>query len=509
MTNSLLSGTNRMPDPSVLVIFGATGDLTRRKLVPAVWQLLVQGRLAPEFVLIGVARSARTTAQFRDELKAALCEFASADAGADAERVDRFLAAVHYLYGGLDDGDTYRRLGELLDQCDRECGTRGNRAFYCSVPPQAYLDIVEQLGAAGLNREREGDGKGGWVRIVVEKPFGHDLESARDLNRKLHKVFAEHQIYRIDHYLGKETVQNILVFRLANSMFEPLWNRRYVDHVQITAAETVGVEHRAGYYDRSGALRDMIQNHLLQVLCVIAMEPPSTFDAEAVRIEKLKVLKSVRPISIGEVDRVAVRAQYTAGEAEGWRGAAYLEEEGVAATSRTETFAALEFTIDNWRWQGVPFYVRTGKRLAKRASAVTLQFRQPPHLIFQNGGSVNASKLTVRLQPEEGISLSFSGKIPGPDVELGSVEMDFCYSDTFGGRHPEAYETLLLDCLQGDATLFASSDWIEKSWELLMPVIEAWGATSASRVPTYPAGSWGPPQADAMFDRDWQQWAVL
>ena len=510
VTDSFLNSNPRRPDPCALVIFGATGDLTRRKLVPAVWELYRQGRLPPEFALVGVARSARTTAQFRDDMRAALHEFAAPDMTAGDDRVERFVAAIHYLHGGLDDGDTYRRLGELLHRCDREHGTNGNRAFYCSVPPQAYLDIVEQLGIAGLNRERDGeDGAGGWVRIVVEKPFGHDLESARDLNRRIHRVFAEHQVYRIDHYLGKETVQNILVFRLANSMFEPLWNRRYVDHIQITAAETVGVEHRAGYYDRSGALRDMIQNHLLQVLCVIAMEPPSTFDAESVRIEKLKVLKAVRPVSIGEVDRVAVRAQYVAGGLEDQASVGYLEEKDVAAASRTETYAALQFTIDNWRWQGVPFYVRTGKRMARRASAVTLQFRQPPHLIFQDGETVNPSKLTVRLQPEEGISLSFSGKMPGPDVALGSVQMHFSYADTFGGRHPEAYETLLLDCLNGDATLFASSDWIEKSWELLMPVIEAWGATSASRVPTYAAGSWGPSQANAILDEDWRQWAVL
>ena len=506
MTNSFLIGNDRLPDPCALVILGATGDLTRRKLVPAVWQLFQQGRLSEGFVLVGVARSILNSAQFRDDMKAALLEFAGVDLAADADRLDRFFAKVHYVQGELDDAGTYSRLTELLRQCEAEGGTRGNHCFYCSVPPQVYRLIVEQLGAAGLNRE--GDDGHRWVRIVIEKPFGRDLTSARELNRHIHKVFDERQIYRIDHYLGKETVQNILVFRLANSIFEPLWNRRYIDHVQITAAETVGVEHRAEYYDRSGALRDMIQNHLLQVLCIIAMEPPSAFDAESVRVEKLKVLKSVRPIPIGEVDRFAARAQYSSGKIGEARCDGYLEEEGVAANSQAETFAALEFTIDNWRWQGVPFYVRTGKRMATRASAITLQFKQPPHLIFQNSAGVNPSKLTVRLQPEEGIALSFSGKIPGQDVKLGSVDMDFCYADAFGGRHPEAYETLLLDCLLGDATLFASSDWIEKSWELLMPVLETWGGTSASAMPTYPAGSWGPPQADQLFDRDWRQWAT-
>ncbi len=507
MTDSFLSARDRVPDPCALIILGATGDLTRRKLVPAVWHLFLQDRLADGFILVGVARSVRTSEQFRDDMRASLQEFAGVEADEDVARVDRFLSSLHYVQGELDDADTYSRLAQLLLQSEIVSRTQGNHCFYCSVPPQVYRNIVDQLGVAQLNRE--GESGRGWVRIIVEKPFGHDLESARELNQHIHRVFAERQIYRIDHYLGKETVQNILVFRLANSMFEPLWNRRYVDHVQITAAETVGVEHRAEYYDRSGALRDMIQNHLLQVLSVIAMEPPSAFDSESVRIEKLKVLKAIRPISIGEVDRVAIRAQYTAGEVDGVSRVGYLEEEGVTVSSPTETFAALEFTIDNWRWQGVPFYVRTGKRLATRASAVTLQFKQPPHLIFQDSENVNPSKLTVRLQPEEGIALSFSGKIPGQDVELGTVEMDFCYADAFGGRHPEAYETLLLDCLQGDATLFASADWIEKSWELLMPVLEAWGAdASASQIPSYPTGSWGPAQADQLFDRDWRQWAT-
>ena len=504
MSESLLS-PDRVPDPCILVIFGASGDLTRRKLVPAIWQLHRQNRLPSDFALVGVARTDWNHQAFRHSMREALAEFAGQ--GTDRQETDAFLEKLHYVYGDLAEAATYERLGQLLDQLDARLGTSGNRCFYCSVPPQAYVQIVEQLGAAGLHRER--DGGRGWVRVIVEKPFGRDLDSARSLNASLHDVFDEHQIYRIDHYLGKETVQNILVFRLANSMFEPLWNRRYVDHVQITAAETVGVEHRADYYDRSGALRDMIQNHLLQVMCVIAMEPPSTFDAESVRIEKLKVLKAIHPFSIGQVDQNAVRAQYRAGQIDEVDYPGYLQEEGVATDSRTETYAAVEFTIDNWRWQGVPFYVRTGKRLRKRVSAVTLQFKQPPHLIFQDPKGLKPSSLTVRVQPAEGISLSFSGKIPGPDVALGSVEMDFAYADTFGGRSPEAYETLLLDCLVGDGTLFASSDWIENSWELLMPLLEAWGAKSASRVPSYPAGSWGPKEADDLFDRDWREWAPL
>ena len=504
MTDSLLFG-ERVPDPCVLVIFGASGDLTRRKLVPAIWHLDQQGRLTEAFGLVGVARTDMDSDAFRQRMREALAEFVGDEL--EASMADAFLAKLHYVCGDPKDPQAYRRLGAQLDELDQTRGTRGNRCFYCSVPPQVYLDIVDQLGAAGLNREHQ-DARG-WCRIVVEKPFGQDLESARGLNRSLHAVFDEHQIYRIDHYLGKETVQNILVFRLANSMFEPLWNRRYLDHVQITAAETVGVEHRAGYYEQSGALRDMIQNHLLQVLCVIAMEPISSFDAESVRLEKLKVLKAIRPISVGQVDRFAVRGQYGPGKVGQQRVPGYRDEPGVAPDSRTETFAALEFTLDNWRWQGVPFYVRTGKRLSARASAVTLQFKNPPHLIFQDNEHLRPSTLTIRVQPEEGIALSFSGKMPGPDVKLGPVEMDFNYADTFGGRSPEAYEALLLDSLVGDATLFASSDWIEKSWELLMPVLEAWGAASATRVPTYAAGTWGPREAHELFDREWRQWAQL
>jgi glucose-6-phosphate 1-dehydrogenase len=495
--------SERVPDPCTLVIFGASGDLTRRKLVPAIWHLSQQGRLPGAFALVGVARRELDDQGFRGQMRLALQEYVGQ---LDQDRVESFLAGLFYVRGDLDDPATYQSLRARLAELDRQRGTRGNRCFYCSVPPQIYLGIVEQLGQAGLNRQDQ-DGQG-WVHLVVEKPFGRDYDSASALNQALHRVFSENQIYRIDHYLGKETVQNILVFRLGNSIFEPLWNRRYVDHVQITAAETVGVEHRAGYYDNSGALRDMIQNHLLQVLCIIAMEPPSAFDADSVRIEKLKVLKAIRPISIGQVDRFAVRGQYGPGAIDGQPARGYLQEEGVPADSRTETFAAMILTIDNWRWQGVPFYVRTGKRLKERVSEVTLQFRQPPHLIFRSETELPASTLTIRIQPEEGISLSFNGKIPGPDLRLGKVQMDFDYARTFGGPIPEAYETLLLDCLRGDATLYASSDWIEKSWELLMPLLEAWGAPSSRRVPGYPAGSWGPREADQLFDREWRQWTT-
>jgi len=491
----------RVPEPCVLAIFGASGDLTRRKLVPAIWHLQQQSRLPESFALLGLGRRDMDDDAFRAQMRDGIREFVGE---VDGDDLQQFLGKLYFFSMDPADPADFARLADRLRELDAELGTGGNRCFYCSVPPATYLDIVNCLGDAGLNREHE-DGNG-WSRIIVEKPFGNDLESARQLNRALHDVFGEHQIYRIDHYLGKETVQNILVFRLANSMFEPLWNRRYVDHVQITAAETVGVEHRADYYDRSGALRDMIQNHLLQVLCVIAMEPPSTFDADSVRIEKLKVLKAFRPYSIGQVDRYAVRGQYAAGRLDGQSVVGYDQEEGVAPHSRTETFAAMEFTIDNWRWQGVPFFLRTGKRMGVRATYITLQFRQPPHLIFEGDEAVQCSTLTIRVQPEEGISLAFSGKIPGPDVRLGNVEMDFDYASSFGGRSPEAYETLLLDGFLGDATLYASSDWIEKSWELMMPVLEAWNATTSGRIPQYEAGSWGPREADSLMSEEWRSW---
>lgn len=491
----------RVPDPCSVVIFGASGDLTRRKLVPALWHLHEQKRLPEAFSLVGVARSEQDDDAFRRSVSEALQEFVS---GFQPARAEAFLSRAFYVQGAYDDPTTYASLQARLAALEKERGTQGNRCFYCAVPPQVYASVAEQLGAVGLHCQRSNDC--GWVRIIVEKPFGRDMESACALNRALHRVFDEEQIYRIDHYLGKETVQNVLVFRLGNSIFEPLWNRRYVDHVQITVAESGGVEHRAGFYDSSGALRDVVQNHLLQVVSVIAMEPPSSFDAESLRVEKLKVLKSIRPFSVGEVDRFAVRGQYAAGEVSGRPVPGYREEEGVAPDSRTETYAALVLTVDNWRWQGVPFYVRTGKRLKERFSAATLQFRQPPHVIFPHGEELPASLLTVRIQPQEGISLSFSGKVPGPDVRLGNVEMDFDYAETFGSPSPDAYETLLLDCMRGDPTLYASSDWIEKSWELLMPVLEAWSAPSARRVPEYAAGTWGPREADRLFDREWRGW---
>ncbi len=501
--DSMLKNRKR-PEPCTLAIFGASGDLTQRKLSPALWYLNQQNLLPSSFAVVGVARRNFNDESFRLHIGSALKKFVKK---VDESLLQNFLKKFYFVRGEPNDPDTYKRLKERLIALDQQEGTLGNRCFYCSVPPHIYISIVKQLGDSKLNIENID--QQGWSRIIVEKPFGHDYNSACNLNKTLLKVFQEKQIYRIDHYLGKETVQNILVFRLANSIFEPLWNRRYIDHVQITAAETVGVEHRASYYDSSGALRDMIQNHLLQIMCVVAMEPPSVFDSHNVRLEKLKVLNAIHPFDLSKLDRFAVRGQYSQRENGTTPSNGYLQEPGVPKDSRTETFAALRFTIENWRWKDVPFFLRTGKRLPNRSSAITMQFHQPPHLVFKHGNDLSPSTLTIRIQPEEGISLSFNGKIPGPDIQLGKVGMDFSYENTFGGRTPDAYETLLLDCLQGDSTLYADRLWIEKSWELLTPIIEAWQAPNSGLIPEYPTNTWGPTESDNLMEKEWRKWAII
>jgi glucose-6-phosphate 1-dehydrogenase len=496
--------TSKSPAPCTLTIFGASGDLTQRKLAPALWYLNQQKLLPASFAVVGVARRNFDDESFRTHIKYTLEKFVK---NIDETLLKNFLKKFYFLCGEPDDPNTYKKLKRRLNALDKQENTLGNRCFYCSVPPQIYMKIVKQLGDSGLHRENVE--QQGWSRIIVEKPFGQDYQSAFNLNETLLKVFEEKQIYRIDHYLGKETVQNILVFRLANSIFEPLWNRRYIDHVQITAAEDVGVEHRASYYDSSGALRDMIQNHLLQILCVVAMEPPSTFDAHNVRLEKLKVLNAIQPFDLSKLNQYAIRGQYSPYQHEKTYLNGYLQEPDVPKESRTETFAALRFTIENWRWKGVPFYLRTGKRLPNRSSAITLQFHQPPHLIFKHGTNLPPSTLTVRIQPEEGISLSFNGKTPGPDIQLGNVGMDFSYKNTFGGRTPDAYETLLLDCLQGDSTLYADRQWIEKSWELLTPIINTWHSPNSGEIPQYPAKTWGPIESNKLMEKEWRKWAII
>jgi glucose-6-phosphate 1-dehydrogenase len=487
-------------EPFSLVIFGASGDLTRRKLIPALWSLYAARTLPEPFSILGTARTELTDEAFRTHMREAVAEFARLKIPS-LPVWERFAQSLHYVAGDPRGPDLYLRVRQRLEEIERARGGPTNRIFYCATPPSLYADIIGNIGEAGLAHAPDG-----WTRIVVEKPFGHDLESARQLNRQLTSVFDEEQVYRIDHYLGKETVQNILVFRFANGIFEPLWNRNHVAEVQMTVAETIGVEGRGSYYEESGALRDMIQNHLLQLLCLIAMEPPVTFDAGPVRDEKNKVLQAIRPIDPAKVDDVALRAQYAAGYVGSRAVAGYRQEKGVKKDSTTDTYAALRLQVDNWRWAGVPFYLRTGKRLARRASEIVIRFHRTPHMIFRRSErGLMPNLLVIRIQPDEGISLTVAAKEPGPDLKLGPVTLDFKYNEVFGGEPPEAYERLLLDVIHGDATLYARGDWVERAWELLQPVIDAWSRTPAA-LPAYEAGSWGPPEADAFISRDGGAW---
>ena len=489
-------------EPFVMVIFGASGDLTRRKLIPALYNLARQ-RLLPEgFSVAGVARREMSDLEFRRKMREAVEQF-SGSGPIDAAVWETFARGLHYFSGDFQDPGTWTRLAASLSELDRERGTGGNRIFHLATPPSSYLDIVRGVAAAGLSRPPQG-----WARMVIEKPFGHDLASAIALNREVSGVFGEDQIYRIDHYLGKETVQNILVFRFSSGIFEPIWNRRYVDHVQITVAETLGVETRAAYYEESGALRDMLQSHMLQLLALTAMEPPVAFDAGAVRDEKAKVLRGIRPLTAEEVDRFAVRGQYAEGIAEGAAAPAYRDEPGVRPDSCTETYAAVRLMIENWRWADVPFYLRTGRRLPRRMTEIVLRFKQAPFPLFgrRAAGEVLPSLLTLRVQPDEGISLRFNAKQPGPAVSIKPVTMDFSYATSFGVKTAEAYERLLLDCMLGDATLFARSDTMEASWSLVDPILDAWQARPPQGIPLYPAGSWGPREAEELLQRDGRHW---
>ncbi len=476
-------------EPSVIIIFGASGDLTRRKLVPALHTLRCEGFLQPTTEVLGVARSPLADQEFRDQLFSGVMEYSRLDPAVCALWTT-LGEHVSYLAGNYDDPDTYRRLAERLARFDDEAGTRCNRLFYLATPPNLYPIIVEQLGKAGLNHSATG-----WVRIIIEKPFGADRESARRLNEQVHAVFDESQVYRIDHYLGKETVQNILTFRFANAIFEPLWSRNYIDHVQITVAEEIGVAHRAGYYDQAGVLRDMFQNHLLQLLTLTAMEPPAMSEADALRDEKVKVLRALRP------DVQGVRGQYQG----------YLSEEKVAPDSQTPTYAALQLFVDNWRWQGVPFYLRSGKSLAARLTEIHIQFKSVPHLMFPMppDGRMTPNVLALCLQPDEGIRLRFEAKEPGAGMRSRSVEMEFSYSRDFGQEPlPEAYERLLLDAIQGDASLFARADEIELAWGMIDRVQAAWREPTAPPLSFYEPGSWGPAEGDQFLAGSGRAWLV-
>ncbi len=491
-----------------VVVLGAGGDLTARKLMPALFHLAQHGLLHPQTRVIGVARNRLDDAGFRKAMRRAVAR--SQEISGFRERDWRaFAGRLQYHAGDLADPATYAALRRRLEAAESgAAGREGGRLFYLALPPQVFPTAVEHLRTSGLAPRIADPAGRPWARIIVEKPFGRDLHSAQSLNRMLERALAEHQIFRIDHYLGKETVQNLLVLRFANSIFEPLWNRGHVAHVQITAAETVGVEHRAGYYEHAGVVRDMFQSHLLQLLTLTAMEPPIAFDADPVRDEKVKVLRAIRPFGAKAARERAVLGQYAAGRIGRSRVPAYRREDGVRRDSRTPTFAAMRFLVDNWRWQGVPFYLRSGKRLPARATEIALQFWRPPHALFAAADPAAGAPnmLVIRIQPGEGVSLRFEIKVPGVDVRMTSVRMDFNYAEAFGADEHSAYETLLLDCMLGDATLFARADAVAAAWGIVDPVIAAWENSPWARLPNYAAGSWGPAAADALLAADGFRW---
>ena len=493
----------RVPDPSVLVLFGATGDLAHRKVVPAMYQLWRTNLLPHEFVLVAVGRRDYDDDAFRAEIRASLEKHARVQP-LDEPAWRAFAERVTYQRLDFADPAGFDALAQRLEVIDRERGTRGNRIFYLATQPSQFGEIVTQLGRVGLDHERH---DGGWRRIVIEKPFGHDLDSAIRLNREVGKVFRERQVYRIDHYLGKETVRNLLVFRFGNGIFEPIWNRRHIDHVQITVAEAIGVEGRGSFYEETGASRDFLQNHLLQLLSLVAMEPPATFEAEALRDEKVKVIRAIAEPRGADVRRNVVRGQYGPGWVAAQPVPGYREEPEVDPASETETFVAARLMVDDWRWSGVPFYLRTGKRLPKRATEIAIQFKEVPHRLFKDSATEpDPNLLAIRIQPDEGIMLRFGAKIPGLGIEVRSVTMDFTYGSAFAVDSPDAYETLILDAMLGDASLFTRADEVEEAWGIVDPIIAAWADADAPGFPNYEAGTWGPREADQLLERDGRRW---
>jgi glucose-6-phosphate 1-dehydrogenase len=497
---------DRITDPCNVVFFGATGDLMKRMLLPAMWNLRLEDILPANYGIVGYSRAPEDDEKFREDMRKAVEEFSRSGPPKDPLWSD-FAKHISYVQGTFDDPAGFLALRERLERNDRELGTAGNRLFYLSTPPTVFAQIVRQLDAAGLGPR---DGTKGWARIVIEKPFGTDLESARALQAEVSKVFEEKHVYRIDHYLGKEPVQDIMALRFANVIFEPLWNRRYVDSVQITAAETVGVEGRGGYYDNAGALRDMIQNHVLNLLALVSMEPPVAADADSIRDEKFKVLRAVRAIDPVRVTLDSARGQYDAGSIAGKPVPAYRDEPGVRPDSNTETYAAVKLWIDNWRWADVPFYLRTGKRLAHKNSEIAIRFRSLPHRLFGDAGdNFDNNVLVMKIQPEEGISLRFNAKVPGPKMHIRSVSMDFNYGTGFGVVSAPAYERLIGDAMRGDATLFTRWDAVETAWKIVMPVLERWTNTIDESFPNYSAGSQGPPSADRLVAMDGREWRKI
>ncbi len=488
--------------PCVLVIFGATGDLTKRKLIPALYNLLKGGLLPKEFAVVGLGATEIDTPHFRDRIAAEMQKFATVPV--EPAEWDWLAQRIYYLAGDFDSPPLYDRLRELLPKVDSECGTQGNYLFYLATNPSLFCAVVQRLGAAGLVDQNNGQ----WRRVIIEKPFGHDLESARKLNLDIRKVLEEKQIYRIDHYLGKETVQNLMVFRFGNGIFEPIWNRRYIDHIQITVSEVVGVEQRGRYYEEAGALRDMVANHIFQLLALATMEPPISFDADAVRDEKAKVLRAIQPMSSEEVLAKAVRGQYGPGVLDGQTLPGYRSEFQVSPNSPVETFVALKLSIDNWRWAEVPFYIRAGKRMPKHSTEIAVQFKRAPFQLFRGThvGRLGSNRLIIRIQPDEGISLQFGAKIPGSSVRIGPVAMDFDYAEYFGNKPNTGYETMLYDSMQGDLTLFNRFDGVEISWSVLTPILDVWSVLPARNFPNYAAGSWGPREAEELMARDGRKW---
>ncbi len=494
----------RPGDPCALVIFGAAGDLTKRLLVPSLYNLRSSELLPKNFAVVGVTAAKFSDEEFRDKLTRDIRKFSRSPV--QEELWDWFKPKIYYQSGDFRDPTLYQQLKDKLAVVNKQQGTPGSYLFYLATAPQFFGEIIRQLGAARLINEENGV----WRRVIVEKPFGRDLDSARALNKEIKSVLDERQIYRIDHYLGKETVQNMMVFRFGNGIFEPVWNRRYIDHIQITVGETVGVEQRGGYYDTAGALRDMVPNHTLQLVAMTAMEPPISFDSEAVRDEKAKVLHAVQPLSPEDVLTKAVRGQYGPGTLDHKPVPGYRSEPQVNPQSATETFVAMELRIDSWRWAGVPFYLRTGKRLAQRATEIAIQFKRAPQLLFRGTEveSLSANQLVMHIQPDEGISLRFSAKIPGAVMNLGAVNMNMKYEEYFGVVPWIGYETLLLDCMIGDPTLFQRADMVEAGWRVVQPVLDVWNGVPPRDFPNYAAGSWGPKAADDLLEREGREWRL-